>query len=77
MRTKSGTVLPAALLAAGQLLAGGFFPQLGNPEASPEARKRNAALVVKAAGGHDPAGANLTPRHLPGGIGRTGRSRAR
>lgn len=60
MRTKIGTVLPAALLLAGQLLAGGFFLQLGNPEANPEARKLNAALVVKAAGCHDPAGANLT-----------------
>lgn len=50
----------AVLALAGQLLAGGFFLQLGNPEANPEARKLNAALVVKASGCHDPAGANLT-----------------
>lgn len=50
----------AVLALAGQLLAGGFFLQLGNPEASPEALKLNAALLVKASGCHDPAGANLT-----------------
>ena len=60
MRTKIGIALPAALMLAGQLLAGGFFLQLGNPEANPEARNLNAVLVVKAAGCHDPAGANLT-----------------
>lgn len=55
------TTPAAAILAlAGQLLAGGFFLQLGNPEANPEARKLNAAILVKAAGCHDPAGANLT-----------------
>jgi hypothetical protein len=47
---------------AGQLFAGGFFLQLGNPEANPEAQKLNAVLVVKASGCHDPAGANLTAR---------------
>ena len=50
----------AVLALAGQLFAGGFFLQLGNPDANPEARKLNAALVVKASGCHDPAGANLT-----------------
>jgi hypothetical protein len=51
----------AALLAlAGQLLAGGFFLQLGNPEASAEARKNNAVLTIKATGCHDPATAQLT-----------------
>ena len=48
-----------ALLAA-PLLAGGFFLQLGNPEANPEARKLNAAIVVQAAGCHDPATAEVT-----------------
>jgi hypothetical protein len=44
---------------AGQLLAGGFFLQLGNPEANPEARKAKAVLVIKAAGCHDPATAEV------------------
>ena len=61
MRMTMHTIIPAAVLAlAGQLFAGGFFLQLGNPEANPEARKLNAALLVKAAGCHDPAGAKLT-----------------
>lgn len=54
------TSLAGALALASQLFAGGFFLQLGNPDANPEARKLNAALVVKASGCHDPAGANLT-----------------
>src|SRR6185369_10830261 len=56
------TFIPgAAILAlAGQLLAGGFYLQLGNPEASPEARKHNAVLTVLATGCHDPASAQLT-----------------
>ena len=45
---------------AGQLLAGGFYLQLGNPEASAEARNANAVLVIKAAGCHDPDGAEIT-----------------
>jgi hypothetical protein len=61
MRKTIGMLTPAAtLVLAGQLLAGGFFLQLGNPDANPEARKLNAAIVVKAAGCHDPAHANLT-----------------
>jgi len=62
MRTTIGNATPvvAILALAGQLFGGGFFLQLGNPEANPEARKLNAALVVKATGCHDPAGANLT-----------------
>lgn len=50
----------AVLACAGQLLAGGFFLQLGNPEASAEARKANAVLTIKAAGCHDPATAQIT-----------------
>ena len=45
---------------AGPVLAGGFFLQLGNPDASPEARKLGAVVTVKAAGCHDPATAKLT-----------------
>ena len=61
MRKTIGFAVSAVVL-AGQLLAGGFFLQLGNPEANPEAQKLNAVLVVKASGCHDPAGANLTAR---------------
>ncbi len=48
-----------ALLAA-PLFAGGFFLQLGNPEANPEAQKLHAVVVIQAAGCHDPAGAQVT-----------------
>ncbi len=48
------------ILLAGQLWAGGFYLQLGNPEASPEARKLNAVLTIKATGCHDPATARLS-----------------
>ena len=49
-----------ALVLAGQLMAGGFYLQLGNPEANAEARKANAVLTIKATGCHDPATATLT-----------------
>ncbi len=52
------TFLLAAL--AAPLFAGGFFLQLGNPEANPEARRLNAVLVIQAAGCHDPATAKVT-----------------
>jgi hypothetical protein len=48
------------LVLAGQLMAGGFYLQLGNPEASAEARKANAVLTIQATGCHDPATATLT-----------------
>lgn len=57
---KKIALLAPAILLAGRLLAGGFFLQLGNPDASPEARKLNAALTIKAAGCHDPATSRLT-----------------
>ena len=44
---------------AGQVFAGGFFLQLGNPEASAEARKLGAVLTIKATGCHDPATAKV------------------
>jgi len=37
-----------------QLIAGGLFVVVGNPEASPEARAKNAVLTLKAAGCHQP-----------------------
>jgi hypothetical protein len=57
MRKTIGTLL---LACAGQLLAGGFYLQLGNPEANPAAKKMNAAVVIKATGCHDPATATVT-----------------
>ena len=51
-------ILPLA--AACQMFAGGFWLQLGNPEASAEARKANAAIYIKAVGCHDPAAAQVT-----------------
>lgn len=53
------TVL-ATLALASQLFAGGFYLQLGNPEASPEARKANAVLTMKAAGCGEPWKAELS-----------------
>ena len=50
----------AVLALAGQLFAGGFWLQLGNPEASAEARKMNAVVTIKAVGCHDPAAAKVT-----------------
>ena len=50
----------ALLALAGQLLAGGFWLELGNPEASAEARKNNAVVTVRAIGCHDPATAQVT-----------------
>ena len=54
------TTLLSVLLVAGQALAGGFFLQLGNPEASPEARKLNAVLTIQALGCHNPMEAKLS-----------------
>src|ERR1700690_1242904 len=51
-------VLPLTL--ACQLFAGGFWLQLGNPEANAEARKNNAVVIIKATGCHDPAAAQVT-----------------
>jgi len=58
--TRLATPVAAALALAGQLFAGGFYLVLGNPDASPEARKLNAVLTIKADGCHDPTGAKLT-----------------
>ncbi len=54
------TLFVGLVALASQLLAGGFFLQLGNPEANAEAKKANAVLVVKAAGCHDPATAEVS-----------------
>jgi hypothetical protein len=64
MQQRIGKLMAAAAVAAlaGQLWAGGFWLQLGTPEANPEARKANAALVIKAVGCHDPARAQVSAR---------------
>jgi hypothetical protein len=49
----------AAMMAAGSLMAGGFWLQVGNPEASAEARKANAVVTLIAAGCSDPAKAEV------------------
>ena len=62
MRTKAkfAVSIAPALMLAGQLLAGGFWLQLGNPEASAEARKANAVVTIKATGCHNPENAEVT-----------------
>lgn len=54
------TPIAAMLTLAGQLFAGGFWLQLGNPDASAEARQVNAVVTIKATGCHDPAAAKVT-----------------
>jgi hypothetical protein len=56
---KLAAPLAAMLTLAGQLMAGGFYLQLGNPEASPEARKAGAIVTIKALGCGEPAKAVL------------------
>ena len=51
--------VPAALL-AGSLFGGGFYLQLGNPEASPEALKLNAVVTVKSAGCVEPSATKIS-----------------
>jgi len=51
--------LTAGLALAGYLMAGGFWLQVGNPEASAAARNANAAVTLKVAGCHDPATAKV------------------
>ena len=62
MRKRIVIAMPAAamLALAGQLFAGGFWLQLGNPDASAEARQVNAVVTIKATGCHDPAAAKVT-----------------
>jgi len=64
MQNRFANLLAAAAVAAlgSQLWAGGFWLQLGNPEANAEARNANAVLVIKAVGCADPANAHVTAR---------------
>ena len=58
MRSNWKMLAPVAL--AAQLFAGGFYLQVGNPEASKEAQQLGAVMTIKAAGCHDPATAKVT-----------------
>ena len=60
MRKTILSLTTAGLALAGYLMAGGFWLQVGNPEASAEAQKANAAVTLKVAGCHDPALATVT-----------------
>jgi len=60
MRNTMFTLIGATLALSGSLMAGGFWLEVGNPEASPEARKAGAIVTVKAVGCHDPAAARVT-----------------
>ena len=69
------TLVALMLACAGQMFAGGFWLQLGNPEANPTASKMGAVVTIKAVGCHDPAAAKITAtatgvvngqrRHIP------------
>ena len=54
------TLVALMLACAGQIFAGGFYLQLGNPEANATASKMGAVVTIKAVGCHDPAAAKLT-----------------
>lgn len=58
METK-GFLLAAVIATATQLFGGGFFLELGNPEANPEAKAKHALVIVRATGCHDPAQAKI------------------
>jgi hypothetical protein len=60
MRKTIFTLTLSALACAGHLFAGGFWLELGNPEASAAARQANAVVTVRAIGCHDPAAAKVT-----------------
>ena len=62
MRKTIFSLTTAGLALAGYLVAGGFWLQVCNPEASPEAQKANAVVTLKVAGCHDPATAKVTAR---------------
>jgi hypothetical protein len=54
------TLVTLMLACAGQMFAGGFWLQVGNPEANPAAAKMGAVVIIKAVGCHDPASAKVT-----------------
>jgi hypothetical protein len=54
------TIVSLMLACAGQVFAGGFWLQVGNPQANPGAEKMGAVVIIKAVGCHDPAAAKVT-----------------
>ncbi|HVX66386.1 MAG TPA: hypothetical protein VHA11_07285 [Bryobacteraceae bacterium] len=68
-RTLATIPVAAMLTLAGQLFAGGFWLQLGNPEASGDGRAKNAVLTVKAVGCHNPEAASVTATAIGGSNG--------
>ena len=54
------TIVTLMLACAGQMFAGGFWLQVGNPEANAAAGKMGAVVTIKAVGCHDPATAKVT-----------------
>ncbi len=60
MRKTIFSLSAAGLALAGYLIAGGFWLQVGNAEASAEALQAHAVVTVKVAGCHDPASAKVT-----------------
>ncbi len=65
MPSKRSFLLPAAVLTVAALAqAGGFWLQLGNPDASSEARDLKAVITVKAVGCHEPDKAEVTGRAI-------------
>ena len=54
------TLVTLMLACAGQMFAGGFWLQVGNPEANPAASKMGAVITIKAVGCHDPTAAKVT-----------------
>jgi hypothetical protein len=49
-----------ALSATASLFAGGFWLQVGSPDASPEAQSKHAALIIQSTGCADPATATVS-----------------
>jgi hypothetical protein len=62
MRKSIRSLFAAAVIAAAATVAfaGGFFLELGNPDASPQARARNAVVTLRAVGCGEPAKALVT-----------------
>lgn len=59
-RTLRISICTGAALLAARLFAGGFFVELGNPAANPEAKAKSAMLVARISGCQDPAKATIT-----------------
>jgi hypothetical protein len=54
------TIVTLMLACAGQVFAGGFWLQVGNPDANPAAGKMGAVVTIQAVGCHNPATAKVT-----------------